>query len=271
MNYLNSLESSLNPLFTNKYFLYAIVFLSATSNLGYLLANNINAVGFFIIVGIIMVNFSKNMAVVLTVCLIATNFLVATKSREGMENPLEQEEDEEEGKEGFEGGEEEEDDVEGFEGGDEDEDEVEGFKKEPKLDYGVSAKNAYKDLNDILDTDAIQNLTKETMELMDEQKKLYNSMQSMTPLLNQATELLNGFDMSKLQGFTSGATALSADEEDQTKSAVGGIDMSKLQSLAADMEKLKGTTGGKGKEGFTMLPTSTTPSFFSQIIDIFRR
>jgi len=266
MNYLNSLESSLNPLFTNKYFLYAIVFLSATSNLGYLLANNINAVGFFIIVGIIMVNFSKNMAVVLTVCLVATNFLVATKSREGMENPLEQEEEEEEGKEGFEGGEEEEDDVEGFEGGDEDEDEVEGFKEgnEPKLDYGVSAKNAYKDLNDILDTDAIQNLTKETMELMEEQKKLYNSMQSMTPLLNQATELLNGFDASKLQGFPSGATALSGED----KSAVGGIDMNQLKGLAEGMEKLKGSTSAKGKEGFTTL---STPSFFSQIIDIFKR
>jgi hypothetical protein len=272
MNYLNSLESSLNTLFTNKYFLYAIVFLSATSNLGYLLANNINAVGFFIIVGIIMVNFSKNMAVVLTVCLVATNFLVATKSREGMENPLEQEEEEEEGKEGFEGGEEEEDDVEGFQegagpGDDEDEDDKPPGGS-PQLDYGQSATNAYKDLDNILDPAAIDKLTKETMELMEQQQTLYNSMQSMAPLLSQANTLLKGFDMSKLQGFTSGATALSADEEDQTKSAVGGIDMSKLQSLAADMEKLKGSTSAKGKEGFTTL---STPSFFSQIIDIFKR
>lgn len=266
MNYLNSLESSLNTLFTNKYFLYAIVFLSATSNLGYLLANNINAVGFFIIVGIIMVNFSKNMAVVLTVCLVATNFLVATKSREGMENPLEQEEEEEEGKEGFEGGEEEEDDIEGFEDKDDEDDKPPGGS--PQLDYGQSATNAYKDLDNILDPAAIDKLTKETMELMEQQQTLYNSMQSMAPLLSQANTLLKGFDMSKLQGLASGATALSADEEDQTKSAVGGIDMNQLKGLAEGMEKLKGSTSAKGKEGFTTL---STPSFFSQIIDIFKR
>jgi hypothetical protein len=265
MNYLNSLESSLNPLFTNKYFLYTIVFLSATSNLGYLLANNINAVGFFIIVGIIMVNFSKNMAVVLTVCLVATNFLVATKTREGMENPLtpEEEEDEDEDlKEGFEGGEDE-----------EDEDDIEGFKKKgdeppgdsPQLDYGQSATNAYKDLDNILDPAAIDKLTKETMELMEQQQTLYTSMQSMAPLLTQANTLLKGFDMSKLQSVASGATALSGGDG---ASVVEGMDMDKLKTLAADMEKLKGTTSAKGKEGFTTL---STPSVFSQIVNIFKR
>jgi len=269
MNYLNSLESSLNPLFTNKYFLYTIVFLSATSNLGYLLANNINAVGFFIIVGIIMVNFSKNMAVVLTVCLVATNFLVATKTREGMENPLSKEEDEdEELKEGFEGGDEE-----------EDEDDMEGFKKKgdappggsPQLDYGQSATNAYKDLDNILDPAAIDKLTKETMELMEQQQTLYTSMQSMAPLLSQANTLLKGFDMTKLQSLAGGATALSAEDEKKTKSAVAGVDMNQMKSLAADMEKLKGTTASKGtgkKEGFTGMPT---PTFFSNIVNIFKR
>jgi hypothetical protein len=276
MNYLNSLESSLNPLFTNKYFLYTIVFLSATSNLGYLLANNINAVGFFIIVGIIMVNFSKNMAVVLTVCLVATNFLVATKTREGMENPLTPEEEEDEDKEGFEGGNDEDEDEElkeGFEGGnDEDEDEVEGFgfnkKNSPKLDYGQSATNAYNDLDNILDPEAIDKLTKETMELMEQQKTLYTSMQSMAPLLSQANSLLKGFDMSKLEGLASGATSLS---EGDGASAVAGVDMSQLKTLAEDMEKLKGTTSSKGagkKEAFTTL---STPSFFRQIADILKR
>lgn len=286
MNYLNSLESSLNPLFTNKYFLYAIVFLSATSNLGYLLANNINAVGFFIIVGIIMVNFSKNMAVVLTVCLLATNFLVATKSREGLENPLTPEEeeedkegfeggdeDDEEDKEGFEGGDDEDEDVrEGFEGGEEDDEE--GFDKmkknkeggdappggTPQLDYGQSATNAYKDLDNILDPTAIDKLTKETMELMEQQQTLYTSMQSMAPLLSQANTLLKGFDMTKLQSLASGATALSGEDEQKAKSALAGVDMNKLKGLSADMEKLKGTTSGK-KEGFTLMP-----SFMNDII-----
>lgn len=287
MNYLNSLESSLNPLFTNKYFLYAIVFLSATSNLGYLLANNINAVGFFIIVGIIMVNFSKNMAVVLTVCLVATNFLVATKSREGMENPLSNEEEED--KEGFEGGDDDEEDKEGFEDKEEedvmegfegrDEDDEEGFDKmkknkeegdappggTPQLDYGQSATNAYKDLDNILDPAAIDKLTKETMELMEQQQTLYTSMQSMAPLLSQANTLLKGFDMTKLQSLASGATTLSAEDEKNSKSAVAGVDMNQLKTLAADMDKLKGTTAGK-KEGFTGMPT-----FMDDFMGIFKR
>lgn len=272
MNYLNSLESSLNTLFTNKYFLYTIVFLSATSNLGYLLANNINAVGFFIIIGIIMVNFSKNMAVVLTVCLVATNFLVATKTREGMDNPLSKEGDEDE------------DGIEGFtQEDDEDEDLVEGNtgmgdsvpdkkKKEegdappggtPQLDYGASATNAYKDLDNILDPAAIDKLTKETMELMEQQQTLYTSMQSMAPLLSQANTLLKGFDMTKLQSLASGTTELSGGE---SADAVAGVDMNQLKSLAADMEQLKGTTDKK--EGFAGMGLSKmgVSSLFSQIL-----
>lgn len=248
MNYLNSLESSLNTLFTNKYFLYTILFLSATSNLSYLLANNLNAVGFFIIVGIIMVNFSKNMAVVLTVCLLATNFLVATKSREGMENPLkeQEEEEDEDTKEGFVVN-------EGEEG--EDKNKVEQGEdtpppqvgSAPQLDYGQSTTNAYKDLDNILDPAAIDKLTKETMELMEQQQTLYTSIESMAPLLTQANALLKGFDMTKLQSLASGATPITQEDEDDRKKTPSGIDMKQLTSLAADMDKL---TGSKKTEGF---------------------
>ena len=296
MNYLNSLESSLNPLFTNKYFLYVIVFLSVTSNLGYLLANNINAVGFFIIIGIIMVNFSKNMAVVLAVCLVATNFLVATKTREGMENPLGQEgfeeDDDDDEKEGFEGGGDDEDGEEGFTQEDDDDDIKEGFTQEddddeegfegqeekkegdappggtPQLDYGQSAMKAYENLDNILNPAAIEKLTNETMELMDQQKTLYTSMQSMAPLLSQANTLLKGFDMTKLQSLASGTIALSEEDEATSKSAVAGVDMNQLKSLAADMEKLNGGKGAGGKEGFiSLLPKTQT--FFSELLNNF--
>jgi hypothetical protein len=56
--------------------------------------------------------------------------------------------------------------------------------------------------------------------------------------------------------------------EDDGASAVAGVDMNQLKTLSADMEKLKGATSAKGKEGFTTL---STPSFFSQIVDIFKR
>jgi hypothetical protein len=63
----------------------------------------------------------------------------------------------------------------------------------PKLDHAASIKQAYGDLNNILNPEAIKNLTTETMDLMKEQKKLMASMSSMQPLMNQAQELVQGF------------------------------------------------------------------------------
>lgn len=79
--------SEASKLVTNKYFLYFIVFLAASNVLGYLVTNKINAVIFFALVAFLMSNFSKNMAVILLIAIIATNLLMANKSmREGMEN-----------------------------------------------------------------------------------------------------------------------------------------------------------------------------------------
>jgi len=79
--------SEASKLVTNKYFLYFIVFLAASNVLGYIVTNKINAVIFFALVAFLMSNFSKNMAVVLLIAIIATNLLMANKSmREGMEN-----------------------------------------------------------------------------------------------------------------------------------------------------------------------------------------
>jgi len=67
--------------------LYFIVFLAATNILGYLVTNKINAVIFFALVSLLTYQFSKNMAVILLVALIATNFLIANKKmREGLDN-----------------------------------------------------------------------------------------------------------------------------------------------------------------------------------------
>ena len=79
--------SEASKLFCNKYFLYFIVFLSATNVLGYIVTNKVNAAIFFALVAFLMTNFSKNMAIVLLVAIIATNLLMANKStREGLEN-----------------------------------------------------------------------------------------------------------------------------------------------------------------------------------------
>jgi hypothetical protein len=84
-----SFASEASKLLTNKYFLYFMVFLAATNVLGYLVTNKLNAVIFFALVSLLSYQFSKNMAIILLISIVATNFLMANKGfrfREGLEN-----------------------------------------------------------------------------------------------------------------------------------------------------------------------------------------
>jgi hypothetical protein len=82
-----SFSSEASKLFTNKYFLYFIVFLAVSNVLGYLVTNKLNTVIFFALIAFLASNFSKNMAVILLIAIVATNLLMVNKSmREGLEN-----------------------------------------------------------------------------------------------------------------------------------------------------------------------------------------
>lgn len=81
-----SIASVVSKIFSNKYTLYIIAFLSASNVLGYLVMHNINAVVFFALVSVMTYQFSKNMAIVLLVAMISTNFLTVNRMREGLEN-----------------------------------------------------------------------------------------------------------------------------------------------------------------------------------------
>ena len=59
-------------------------------------------------------------------------------------------------------------------------------------------------LNNLLDNDGISNLTDETKRLINEQKKLFQSMNSMAPLIGQAKEMLGMFstnDFKQMEGL----------------------------------------------------------------------
>lgn len=82
-----SFSSEASKLFTNKYFLYFMVFLAVSNVLGYLVTNKLNVVIFFALVAFLASNFSKNMSIILLVAIVATNLLMVNKSmREGLEN-----------------------------------------------------------------------------------------------------------------------------------------------------------------------------------------
>lgn len=82
-----SLVNKASKLLTNKYFLYFLVFLTATNMLGYLVTNKFNAIAFFGLVSLLTYQFSKNMSVVLLVGLITTSLIMSNRMmREGLEN-----------------------------------------------------------------------------------------------------------------------------------------------------------------------------------------
>jgi hypothetical protein len=247
-----------NKLLVNKTFLYVVFFLAITNVLGYLFLGDDRALTHFLLIGIITYFFNKNMAVVLLVALVATNFLKVTtisinKVEEGMENKegddIEEEEDEdmefsmdmmeelEEAKEGL--GEELEETTDATSNG------VMGRKKvnpalhEPRrksknsriiekeqyansgpkkkkkkesfevskkkggnyVDQAATLENAYDNLDNILGKDGIKGLTQETQMLLNQQKDLAKTMESMAPLVKNAKEMLSGFDFGSLKNM----------------------------------------------------------------------
>jgi len=230
--------NELSKLLTNKYFLYFIVFLSVTNVLGYLVNNKIHAVIFFALVSFLMANFSKNMVVILLVALISTNLLMANKRmREGMEK-MEKGEDEKDEKE-----EKEEEKMGATEPIKKEEKKEENKgekKKEPvpaepvkkpetfgnkhasqlknaapvdgdedsRIDYASTLEGAYDNLDKILGSEGINKLTGDTQKLMAQQQKLFDSMQHMAPMIQNAKEMLAGFDMKGLGDLANMAKGL---------------------------------------------------------------
>lgn len=84
------------------------------------------------------------------------------------------------------------------------------YKKENRIDYASTVEDAYDDLNKILGGNGIKQLTDDTQNLMKQQMQLADAMKSMTPLMEQAQNLLQGFDMkslSNLAGLTKNTSA----------------------------------------------------------------
>ena len=255
-------------LLTNKYFLYFIAFLAGSNVIGYLASNKLNAVIFFVLVCILAYNFSKNMAVVLIIAMIATNLLMVNKSMregftEGEENmdttatdttatdttatdtttddsasatatpapikqaaqklkaklPAEQQEKintavtnakaNAQAKKATATGTTtttEEDEVEGFaasgsgyngtkRGA------IGGPAKASRIDYSTTLEQAYDNLEKMLGSDGLNNLSADTNKLMSQQQKLFSTVDKMLPMIDKAQCMLKGLDMDKINSL----------------------------------------------------------------------
>jgi len=230
----------------NKYVLYFVLFLAVTNVLGYLVLGNINAVIFFILVGFLVGNFSKNMIIILTVPIVLTSILmVGKKVTEGMTDgdsttPVLTDEQKAAAKADPAGTKaaintKVEDKKTAMKSAVTDKlaaagigsnttetetpttTEVSGFQsngtnksQNNRIDYAATVEDAYGDLNKIIGGDGIKNLTQDTQKLMTQQLQLADAMKNMGPLLEQAKGMLKGLDFKELGGLANLAKSFTA-------------------------------------------------------------
>jgi hypothetical protein len=230
--------SSVSKVLTNKYVLYFVLFLAVTNVLGYVVMGQLTAALFFIVVAYLISNFSQNMIVILGGALLFTNILMVGnnmkegltnhKKREGatnMNNKKDDKKDEKKMNSPITPVEEDktadaslhssaaathdatkdddkdvDTDVKPHNKSDEAMN-VMSNKRRNRIDYASTIEDAYGDLNNILGSDGIKKLTEDTQRLMSQQLQLADAMKSMTPLMENAKTMLQGFDLKNLDGL----------------------------------------------------------------------
>jgi hypothetical protein len=183
--------------------------------IGYMMMGNLNnVVMFFILAGLVRY-FSKNMIIVLGVPLVLVNLMsmkdyaytvegmTTDKKPEAKKSEDKKESDSEEDKEKTTDAAGTKDSVGASNDKKSDEHFEVGRPKNggSKIDYAATIEGAYDQLNSILGSDGIKNLTGDTQRLMQQQADLAKSMESMVPMIEkmipmaaQASKMMNGMN-----------------------------------------------------------------------------
>lgn len=227
--YIMNFKAALSKFLTNKLVLNIVSLLALFNVIGYMVMGYFNIVVLFIVIAILVRYFSKNMIVVLGIPLILINLLSLrknisfegfedkdasknantdattdkhketidkinkkandAKSNLGIQSPLEHTNDNSDTV----------DNSESFEAG-----RRKNRNTNSKIDYASTIEEAYDNLNSILGSDGINRLTQDSQRLMKQQADLAESMKAMGPLmktmepmLNQAKQMMEGFNDSK--------------------------------------------------------------------------
>ena len=189
-------NSTVSKILTNKWVLNIISFLALFNVIGYMIMGNFNNVIFFIILAVLVRNFSHNMIIVLGTPLVIVNlFSMRNGTFEGMAvgttTGTEEKKDEKKEEKKDEKKEEKKDEVISADAAKKDSFEVGRSKNgASKIDYASTIEDAYDDLNKILGSDGIKRLTSDTQGLMKQQMQLAESMQAMTPLVEGITPMI---------------------------------------------------------------------------------
>ncbi len=226
-------KKNLSKILENKYVLYFVFILAIINLFGYMVTGNFNSIVFFVLVAFLTRFFSKNMIIILTIPLVLTSVLMVGKTvKESFENASKSidehiKELQTEIDKMIEKGVSSDADKSSFKekneklktlmkqknesGKSSDEKDKSDKKSESmssmynkpnRIDYASTVEDAYEDLNKILGGNGIKQLTDDTQKLMKQQLELADAMKSMSPLMEQAKGLLQGFDLKNLSSLT---------------------------------------------------------------------
>jgi len=181
-------------LLQNKYVLYLVLFLAITNVLGYLAIEDSKSVMVFIAISALASYFSKNMIIILGSAILGTNVIYANgRMIEGMKSKKVKKTKKKAGfKSRFPSS------RPAKAAGAEEDDEVDTSR----IDYAATMEQAYDNLNNMLGEGGMQNLTKDTKGLMDQQKDLMKQLKDFAPLMEQAGGMLDKLGgMDNLKGL----------------------------------------------------------------------
>jgi hypothetical protein len=216
------IPTALHNLLTNKIVLNIVCVLSALNMIGYLVTNNFTAILFFIVLAILIVQFNKNMIIVLGIPLILVNFFVAlglSKNIEGNTTMGDATKDDATMKGSTN------DNNATMKGSTNNNNSTMKTADKPakktgqglpitpldpvstetdeafevgrakrggsKIDYASTVEDAYDQLNSILGSEGVKRLTDDTQKLMQQQMQLAESMKGMGPMIKQLEPMMN--------------------------------------------------------------------------------
>ena len=220
------IKAALSKILTNKLVLHVVFFIAFINIITYVVMGNIDAVVYFILLGVLIRNFSKNMIIVLGVPVILVNLFVISKHRrvegftDGSGNGSSSQKGSSSGSAPSTSSTSQEPIIPSDEpnspsaesaSGPSESFEVGRDKKKGgyDIDYAATIEDAYDELNKVIGGDGIKKLTQDTQGLMNQQLQLAEAMKGMGPLIKgmapimkQAEGLLGGMkDNGGLEGI----------------------------------------------------------------------
>jgi len=221
-----SKQSDLQYFLRSRNTLYVVLFFAVMNLFSYLMLKQLDAVAFFIIIGFLTTYFSKNMNIVLLTSMVSTFLLVQIRmlgnnGMEGLEGMSTETavkaavntlvgaaattkdasgnvvtEPQTEKKETFT------QQLNPARYNASDDDDTPRHK--PKVDYSATLESAYDNLDKLLSSDAIRNMSEDTSRLAEKQQKLMGNIQKLTPIMDKASSVLNGLDLGGISGLMNG-------------------------------------------------------------------